>query len=84
MGQLLLILSSLGFTGLGIAIYFSGLDAADWMTRAIAALLVTVALAMSDIGHRRYRDLLLGKLAAMNALLFSVMVLYSLYLNSTA
>ena len=84
MGQLLLLVSSLVLTGLGIAVYLSGLDAIDWITRAVAAGIVTVALALADIGYRRYRDLLLGKLAAMNALLFSAMVLYSLYLNATA
>lgn len=82
MGQLLL--SSLVFAGLGIVIYLSGQEAAEWMTRAIAAGVVTVALAMADIGYRRYRDVLLGKLAALYALLFSVMVLYSLYLNAQA
>ncbi|MDX1442342.1 MAG: hypothetical protein R3270_01055 [Gammaproteobacteria bacterium] len=84
MGQLVMMLSSLLLSGLGIAIYLSGLDGDEWVTRAVAAGVVTVALAISDIGHRRYRDLTLGKLAAGNALLFALMVLYSLYLNSTA
>lgn len=84
MGQLFFMLGSLLCSGIGIVVYLSGLDHHDWMTRAIATAIVTVALALADIGQRRYYDLLLARLAAVNALLFLGMLLYSLYLNAQA
>lgn len=84
MGQLLFLLGSLLAAGIGIAIYLGGMDPADWMIRGVGAFTVTLALGIADIGARRYRDILLGKFGALYALLFMVMVLYSLYLNTTA
>lgn len=80
MGQMFLLFGSLAVCSIGVTLYISGVDGKHWLYRAIAAVLVVVAIELADSGQRAHGSTLLAKLAAVYAMVFLGMAAYSLYL----